>query len=259
MKTIIKNIILANKDYNLIEDQDIIGVGISGGKDSLLLLYALNTYKIVIKKTLNKDIKIIGIHINMGFNNMNFDKIDQFCLKNNIELKHFNSKIYNILLLNKKNNKLQCSLCSTLIKGAVVNYCKKLNCNKIAYGHHLDDAIETLFMNMIYGARIATFQPKMYLSDQDITFIRPFIYINEEQIIQVINNIKIPVVESTCPNDKNTQRTHIKNKLNKFYHEYPMAKKNFKKMLYNKKQVSLWGDILPPPTLKLRGGGFLFE
>ena len=243
IKKVLGSIIQADKDYNLIEDNDRIAVGVSGGKDSTLLLYCLNLYKKVALKTTGKRFEVIGIHIEMGFDNMDFKELDDYCLKEGLTLIHEPSKIYDILKLNMKNDKIQCSLCSTLKKGAVVKKAKELNCNKVSFAHHLDDAIETLFLNMIHGGKINTFDTKMYLSNQDITFIRPFCYTYESDIKNLINTMDMPVVKSTCPNDGYTHRQKVKDMLNDIYKEYPMAKKNFKLMLYNKEQLSLWEII----------------
>ena len=240
IKKVLGSIIQADKDYNLIENNDIIAVGVSGGKDSTLLLYCLNLYKKVAYKTSGKKFEVIGIHIEMGFSNMDFSPLDEYCKKEGLTLYHEKSKIYDILKLNMKNDKIQCSLCSSLKKGAVVKKAKELNCNKLCFAHHLDDAIETLFLNMIHGGKINTFDTKMHLSNKDITFIRPFCYTYESDIKLLTSSMNIPVVKSTCPNDGYTHRQKVKDMLNDLYKEYPMAKKNFKLMLHNTEQLSLW-------------------
>ena len=103
-----------------------------------------------------------------------------------------------------------------------------------------DDAIETLMMNMIFGGRIATFKPKMYLDRSKITFIRPFTYARESQINKSAKKLDIPLVISTCPNDKHTERENMKTMLKELYHKYPMAKDNFLLMLHNLEKLDLW-------------------
>jgi len=240
MKKLIGCILKADKDYNLIEDNDYIGVGISGGKDSMALLYCLNIYKIVAKKILNKNFEIIGIHIDMNFTGMDFSEVNQFCEKHQIKIHHEKTKIYDILQKHPKKGNIQCSLCSPLKKGAVNKVAKQLGCNKVAFGHHADDAIETFFMNALYCGKIASFLPKMYLSNTDITFIRPFIYAYENEIINVVKSEKIPFVHSTCPNENITARADTKALLNDFYQKHPFAKQNFLHMLSNTDNVELW-------------------
>jgi len=243
MKKIIGCILKADKEYNFIDDKDLIGVGISGGKDSMLLLYALSIYKKVAKKILNKDFNIIAIHLDMNFEGMDFSQVDDFCKKHEIRIHHEKTKIYDILQLHKKNDKIQCSLCSTLKKGGVNKIAKQLGCNKVAFGHHADDAIETLLMNAIYCGKMATFKPKMHLTDVDITFIRPLVYVYETDIIKAHKKHQIPLVTSTCPNEGVTKRSETKDLLTDLYNKYPIAKSNFLHMLSNLDNVELWEKV----------------
>lgn len=240
LQTILRKIRRADHDYHLIEDGDVIAVGVSGGKDSMLLLCALQMYS----RFKDKNFRVVGIHINMGFPDMDFSEVDAFCEKWNIELHHFPSSIYEILKRNlAKDGSLQCSLCSKFKKATVITAAKELGCTKVAFGHHSDDAVETLFLNMIHGGKIATFLPKMYMSRTDTTFIRPLIYCYESDIRNAQHNNEIPFVKSTCPNDGFTQRQDVKEMLQKLYEDYPMAKGNFIYMLHNLKQVALWETV----------------
>lgn len=236
MRNIIKNIGLADLDYELIEENDRIAVGISGGKDSSLLLYTLELYR----QKSRKNFTIIGIHINLGFGEEPFDELESFFNQHNLKLERYDSMISVYLDLNKKKDIVQCSLCSKLKKGAVIDKAKELNCNKVAFAHHADDAIETLFLNAIYGGKLATFDPKMYMSEAQVTFIRPFIYVTEEEIINECKILGIPRIKSNCPVDGLTKRQDVKEKLNALYQEVPLAQKNFIKMLSNQKQLKLW-------------------
>ena len=227
----------ADKDFNLIEDNDRIAVGISGGKDSIVLLYALSLYQ---KFSLHH-FEIVGIHIDLGFENMDFSDTISFCEKHNIEFVTCPSDVYEILKLNlRKNGMLECSICSRMKKALVIKAAKEYHCNKVAFAHHVDDAIETLFLNMIYGGRIATFDPKMQLTKTDITFIRPMIYAREKDIIKAYKKEELPIVVSTCPNDKYTQREDIKQMLNQIYKTYPSAYDNFKLMLSNTEKMKVF-------------------
>lgn len=226
--------------FNLIEDKDKIAIGLSGGKDSSLLLYMLYLYKFLFKNTYNKDFDIIGIHIDLNFGEDNFNPLLDWFKQYPIEIVTEQSKIKDILELNLHKDKIDCSLCSTLKKGAVIKSAKKLGCNKVAFAHHGDDAIETLFLNMIYGGRIATFDPKMYLDNSQITFIRPFALSFESEITKACKKLNIPIIKSGCPNDGNTQRQEIKNLLHSIYREYPQAKDNFLLSLYNEDKLNLY-------------------
>ena len=243
IKKILASIRKADEMFNLIENGDKIAVGISGGKDSSLLLYALKLYQYVAKNSLNKSFDIVGIHINMNFGEDDNSDLVKFFEENECPFYQEDSKIADILKLNLKNNEIQCSLCSTLKKGAVIKAAKKFNCNKVAFAHHADDAIETLFLNMIYGGRINTFDPIMYLTNSDTTFIRPFALTFESDIKKTCKELNIPIIKSGCPNDGNTKRQEIKEMLHSIYHKYPQAKENFLLSLYNDDKVNIYKGI----------------
>ena len=229
----------ADDDYNLIEDGDTIAVGVSGGKDSVLLLYAMNAYKRMVEK--KKKFEIVGIHIVMGFPNMDTTPMEDFFKEQNIRFELVPSQAYEILQANVQNNgRLPCSICSKIKKAVVIEGAKKFGCNKVAFAHHSEDAIETLAMNMIFGGRIATFKPKMYLDRSEITFIRPFVYAREKLIVKSANKLNVPLVISTCPNDKHTERENMKTMLRDLYRKYPMAEDNFLLMLHNLEKLDLW-------------------
>ncbi|HHU60296.1 TPA: tRNA 2-thiocytidine(32) synthetase TtcA [bacterium] len=238
-RSIIASVRRADEDYSLIEDGDRIAVGISGGKDSLLLLYILNLYKKVVSK--RKHFEVIGIHIKMGFPNMDITKMLEYYEDLGIKIEVMPSNTYDILKANKtKDGKLPCSICSKIKKAIVIEGANKFNCNKVAFAHHADDAIETLLMNSIFGGKIATFKPKMYLDRTDTTFIRPFVYVREKDIIHASNKFNLPIVESTCPNDKHTERENMKTLLNDLYNKYPSSRSNFLLMLHNLEKLDLW-------------------
>ena len=246
MKKILAQIRKADNMFNLIEDHDRIAVGLSGGKDSSLLLYALYLYRFLYQNTYHKDFEIVGIHIDLNFHEDDMTPLLDWFSQYSIEIHTEASKIRNILELNLHKGRIDCSLCSTLKKGAVIRSAKKLGCSKVAFAHHADDAIETLLMNMIYGGRIATFDPKMYLTDSQTTFIRPFCLSFESDIARTGRDLEIPVIRSGCPNDGNTKRQEIKELLHSIYHDYPQAKENFLLILYNKDQLNLYLHKLDP-------------
>lgn len=236
LQPILRAIRKADHDYQLIKDNDSIAVGLSGGKDSMLLLLALEMYT----KFKDKNFKVIGIHIDVGFEHFEHDLLKQFANENNLHIHIEKTKIFDILKKNENKGKIQCSLCSTLKKGILFEKAKELGCNKIALGHHADDAIETLFLNMIHGSKIATFLPKQYMSRMDMDMIRPMIYLKEQEIIDSCQSNKIPSVKRVCPNDGYTQRQDIKDKLQLLYKEFPMAHDNFITSLSNLDQLQLW-------------------
>lgn len=237
MKKILGCIRKADQDFNMIQNGDRICVGVSGGKDSVLLLYALSLYQ----RFADVSFEVIGVHIEMGFPNMDFAEMDHFMQERGITCYHEPSQIYEILQLNlNKEGRIQCSLCSKFKKAAVIEASKKYHCTKVAFAHHSDDAVETLFLNMIYGGKINTFAPKMYMDRTGTNFIRPLIYASESDIKRACKEASVPVVISTCPVDKKTEREIIKQLLGELYHTYPQARHNFQIMLSNQEQLALW-------------------
>ena len=237
LHTILGDIRKADQDYHLIDDGDRIAVGVSGGKDSMVLLTALHMYS----KFADRNFEVVGIHIKLGFPNMDFSEVVAFCRQQGITFYQYDSQVYEILKRNPdKEGNIKCSLCSKFKKATVIDAAKKLNCKKVAFGHHSDDAVETLLMNAIHGGKLATFLPKMYMSRTDTTFIRPLVYSYESDILSALERNQIPFVKSTCPNDGYTERQAMKDMLQEFYRSYPMAQKNFIRMLYNEDQVELW-------------------
>ena len=237
LHTILGDIRKADQDYHLIDDGDRIAVGVSGGKDSMVLLTALHMYS----KFADRNFEVVGIHIKLGFPNMDFSEVVAFCRQQGITFYQYDSQVYEILKRNPdKEGNIKCSLCSKFKKATVIDAAKKLNCTKVAFGHHSDDAVETLLMNAIHGGKLATFLPKMYMSRTDTTFIRPLVYSYESDILSALERNQIPFVKSTCPNDGYTERQAMKDMLQEFYRSYPMAQKNFIRMLYNDDQVELW-------------------
>jgi tRNA(Ile)-lysidine synthase TilS/MesJ len=237
MKLLLRKMSHADYDYDLIQDGDVIAVGISGGKDSTLLLYALNKYK----QKSGKNFKVIGIHIQLGFDGDPFEPVQTYFNELGIELFQAPSNVAKILELNKTpDGRIRCSLCSKFKKAAVIAEAKRYGCNKVAFAHHADDAVETMMLNAIYGGKLNTFDPKMLLSVSQMTFIRPFIYVRESEIIAQGKQIGIPIIKSGCPMDGATKRQDMKELLAEIYERFPQSKDNFLKMLHNPDQLSLW-------------------
>ena len=207
--------------YNLIENNDIIAISCSGGKDSLTLAVALNALKRFYP--LHFDIKVVSI--DLGFNNVNFDDLKRFFDSLNIEFHIIKTDIAEIVF-KIRNESNPCALCSKMRKGAINPFAKSLNCNKIALGHNKDDLIETMLMSLIYEGRINTFMPISYLDRTEITVIRPLLLIDEIDIKGFANTYPLPVLKSKCPADGNTKREYAKNLMNKLDIENKGAKKS---------------------------------
>jgi len=240
LKRVLGSLRRADNDYQLIQDGDKIAIGISGGKDSSLLLYCMHLYQ----KFSKKDYKVIGLYIDLGFGAEDMTPLVEWFRPYGVEIRTEKSQIAQILDLHRdKKGRIECSLCSQFKKAAVINAAKRLGCNKVGFAHHVDDALETLLMNAIHGGRLATFEPKMLLERSQVTFIRPLIYARENDIAHTVKDLGIPIIRSNCPNDGNTERQQMKLMLKQLYHCYPSARDNLPKMLHNPDQLKLWTPL----------------
>ena len=157
--------------------------------------------------------------------------------------------MYPILLQHTKpGHHVPCSICSRMKKAAINDVAKKEGCNKVAFAHHRDDALETLFMNMIHGGSVSTFEPKMHLDRAGIGFIRPFIFAGEDQLIALAEEENLPVIGKTCPADGYTERQYCKDMLRTLYAQRPEAVANFSTMLYDHSSFRLYFDHVEYPN-----------
>lgn len=230
----------ADSDFSLIDKGDRIAIGLSGGKDSLSLLYALSLYG----KFAGKSFKLFPIYLDLGFGNVDVEALKKFCSDLGLKLIIDDSTfVYDVLKAHQEPGKhLPCSICSRMKKAAMNAQAKRLRCNKVAFAHHKDDAVETLFMNMLHGGRVATFAPKMELKRSGLTFIRPLIYCAEKQTTDLAKEMEFPVIKSPCPADGYTDRQKVKETLLDLYKRYPGSEKNFMSMLGNYESFCLYFD-----------------
>jgi len=235
MKRVLGCIRKAVEEFNLIEDGDRVAVGVSGGKDSTVLLYALKLFQ----NFSPVKYELEAITISLGFDDFNIEPMKEFCKRIDVPYTVKETDIAKIVF-DVRKEKNPCSLCANMRRGALHNVMKERNLNALALGHHCDDAIETLFMNMFYTGRINTFYPKTYLSRKKINVIRPIIYLAEKQIIGAHNRNELPLVESPCPADKKTTREEIKNLMKQIYKDIPQAREKLITAMKNEDQFKLW-------------------
>lgn len=209
----------AADDYNMIEEGDNIAVGISGGKDSLTLLYALNS----LKRFYPKHFEIYAVTVDLGFDNLNLEKIKELCKELQVEYTIIKTDIASIIFQQRKETN-PCSLCAKMRKGALNEAIKSKGYNKVAYAHHKDDVVETMLMSLIFEGRFHTFSPVTYLDRMQLTVIRPLIYMQEADVIGFVHKYNVPVVKSPCPADGYTKREYIKNLLSVLNKENPGVK-----------------------------------
>lgn len=206
-------------EYKMISEGDRIAVGISGGKDSLALLYALQG----LRRFYPQKFEIEAITVSVGIEGMDFSPIVRLCEELDIHYSIIDTSIYDIVFLQRKETN-PCALCAKMRKGAFNEKAKELGCNKIAYAHHKDDVVETLLMSLLLEGRIHTFSPVTYLDRTELTLIRPLIYVDEADIIGFRNRYDMPVVNSLCPADGNTRREYAKTLLKNLNKDLPGVK-----------------------------------
>ena len=223
-------------EQNLIEEGDKIAVGISGGKDSLVLLTALKK----LQSFYDKKFEIMGISIDLSNGEMDFTEVENYCKKLDIPYHKEVSNVFEIIFEIRKE-KNPCSLCANMRRGLLNATAKKLGCNKVALGHHLDDLIETFILSLFFEGRLSTFLPKTYLCRIDITAIRPMLYVSEDEIIN--NSKNLPVVKNTCPADKHTKREEAKEILKEFDKNYPGARQKILTAITHPERYNLWENI----------------
>ncbi|MCD7727084.1 MAG: tRNA 2-thiocytidine(32) synthetase TtcA [Ruminococcus sp.] len=197
----------AIQEYDLIENGDRIAVGVSGGKDSVILLLGL----LRLKRFIGIDYDIVAITLDPQFSGIptDYSPIEKLCEENGIEY-HIERTNIGTVVFDIKKESHPCSLCAKMRRGALHDLTKRYGCNKIALGHHNDDVIETFLMNLFIEGRIGCFAPKSYLSIKDITMIRPLVLAPEKEIKKAAARNNIPIVKSSCPVDGHTKREEFK-------------------------------------------------
>ncbi len=208
-------------DYQLIQDGDRIAVGISGGKDSLTLLYALHG----LQRFYPKRFELQAITVDLGYNGFDLDPVKTLCERFLVPYTIISTDIGKILFQVRKESN-PCSLCAKLRKGALNKAALELGCNKVAYAHHRDDVIETVLLSLMYEGRFYTFAPETYLDRTGLTVIRPMIYISEADVIGFRNRYGLPVCKNPCPADGFTKREYVKKLTKSLVAENPQFKDN---------------------------------
>lgn len=232
MRKIVSGMTKAIKKFNMIKNGDKVAVGLSGGKDSLALLSALSAFQ----KFSGENFELIAITIDQTGGKENFDGLKKFCESLQVPLFIEKTDIFEVVF-DERKEKNPCSLCAKMRRGTLNSKAKSLGCNKVALAHHCDDLIETFFLSLFFEGRLNTFSPVTYLSNVDITAIRPLIYVSEEEIINATKYF--PILKNVCPANHKTKREEMKNLLAKLDNEYPNTKKQIKNAILNPERNNL--------------------
>lgn len=206
-------------DYGMIKDGDRIAVGVSGGKDSLALLAALSG----LARFYPKKYEVVPIHLQMGFPGSDTGNIHALCDALSLPLVEVKTDIYEIVFEVRKE-KSPCSLCANLRRGILYSTAKEHGCRTIALGHHFDDAVETLLMNLFIEGNLGCFSPVTYLDRMDVTMIRPLLYAKESELKRFVSAAGITPSPKLCPADGNTKREEWKQFLSEMERKEPGVK-----------------------------------
>lgn len=207
------------EDYHMIEAGDRIAVGVSGGKDSLTLLYLLAA----IREYYPKPFTLEAFTINLGLPEMDYGPVADFCRSLEVPYTEIPTQIGPIIFDHRKE-KNPCSMCAKMRRGALHAALVERGIHKVALGHHFDDAVETFLMSLLFEGRISCFQPVTYLDRTQVVQIRPMLYLPEQTVAHFAQKMDLPVVHNTCPADKQTKRQEIKELVYQLSATYPDLK-----------------------------------
>ena len=216
MKCVLGCIRRADERYRMIHPGDKICVGVSGGKDSLLLLLALKH----LQSFYPKPFELEAITIELGFEGMDFAPVAELCREKDIPYTCLKTDIKEIVFYVRKEDN-PCSLCAKMRRGALNDAIRQRGINKLALGHHFDDAVETFMLSLLFEGRISCFRPVTYLDRSGVTQIRPLIYAGEQKIANLAQSLNLPVVVNPCPQDKGSKRYEVKQLLKTLGQDYP--------------------------------------
>lgn len=206
-------------DYGMINEGDKIAVGVSGGKDSLLLLLALKH----LQSYYPKHFELEAITIELGFEGMDFTPVKELCEELGIPYTCLKTDIKEIVF-DVRREENPCSLCAKMRRGALNDAIKSRGISKLALGHHFDDAVETFMMSLLFEGRLSCFRPVTFMDRSGVTQIRPMIYAGEQKISNLAAELRLPIVENPCPQDKSSKRYEIKQLLKTMCADYPDMK-----------------------------------
>ena len=232
MQKVLSTMRKAIEKYRLIQDGDKIAVGVSGGKDSLVLLKALSDFK----KFGLYEFDIVAVTIDIYSGEIDYSNLKKFCDEINVELYIEKTDIKHIVFdIRKESN--PCSLCAKMRRGALNSVCNRLGCNKLALAHHLQDVVTTFFMSLFYEGRLSTMLPISYMSKTNITLIRPLYLTEESRIIHASKDM--PILKSKCPANDNSKRKEIKELVARLEKEIPLSKKRIEHAILSSESYNL--------------------
>ena len=238
LKQILSRVRSACDKYSMIGEGDRIAVGVSGGKDSVALLVALAE----MRRFYPKRYEVEAIMMDPCFDGAENDYtlIEELCKKINVDYRIKRTNLWQVVFDERKESN-PCSLCAKMRRGILHDMCIEDGCNKLALGHHLDDAAETFFINLLSGGSISCFSPVTYLSRKDLYVIRPLVLTKENMVESAVRRLKLPIVKSRCPSDKCSERQTVKLLIKELENDYPALREKIISAM-QKGKISGWDE-----------------
>lgn len=235
MKTTLGSIRRCDEEYHLFEPGDRVAIGVSGGKDSMLLMHALSLYRYV----RHEDFSLHAIMLTTGKEQPDTSEIRAYAEKVNVPIHIEHTDLYEILFEIRKE-KHPCALCAKMRRAMLCERTKQLGCNKLALGHNREDVLETLLMSLLFEGRLHTFHPRTYMSRMDLSVIRPMVYVPEKHVIHMQRKLEMPILHNPCPANGYTKRQEMKELIAELAKRYPTIEESMLGALRNHKQYHLW-------------------
>ncbi len=205
MKRVLGCIRRADERYHMIRANDKICVGVSGGKDSLLLMYGLKLYQQFSKTPY----ELMAVMLDLGISDQDFSPVEAFAQKIGVPFEIVPTDIGEVVFHIRKESH-PCALCAKLRRGALNDIAHKNGCNLVALGHNREDVIETFFLSLLYESRLNTFGPVTYLDRQEVTIIRPLVFLPEKYALATAKKLELPICKPSCPVAGLTKREDMK-------------------------------------------------
>ena len=242
MKQVLGCIRRADEKYGLIQDGDRICVGVSGGKDSLLLMYGLKLYQMFSKKKY----ELCAVMLDLGIVEQDTSGIEAFAREHDIDFEVKKTDIGDVVF-NIRKEKSPCAMCAKMRRGALNDIAVAKGCNLVALGHIREDVLETFLLSLFYEARLNTFAPITYLGRTGVTVIRPLVFYPEKDAINAARRLELPVIPANCPVAGSTKREDMKNLLQDFRRIVPDVETRLMKAIADTHKYGMWDRMKLPP------------
>ena len=249
MKQVLGCIRRADERYGMIQDGDKICVGVSGGKDSLLLMYGLKLYQMFSKKKYD----LCAVMLDLGLVEQDTSGIEAFAEKNGIDFEVLKTDIGDVVF-NIRKDKSPCAMCAKMRRGALNDIAVSKGCNLVALGHNREDVLETFLLSLFFEARLNTFAPITYLGRSGVTVIRPLVFFPERDARAAAKRLELPVLPANCPVAGKTKREDMRLLLQEFRHIVPDVETKLMKAVVDTHKYGMWDRMKLPP--RMTGGVF---